>query len=213
VTVWIEPLKEHKALVVQPDAPTIVPVPSPCSVPNLADLTVAEAEASAAHAGCKLTVEGAPLERADIQTVARQSPEAGQSGESVAVWVNPFCAASAEAQPGGIGPTATPGPTELVSGFYLDGGPLDVFSNPGCSRPEQPSGAGAVEVLNEAGEVVATGTSEYGHLVEVPLPAGTYKFRATFLDASINGEHPIESSSVEIPPGDTVRLNFVLSIP
>jgi len=76
----------------------------------------------------------------------------------------------------GADPAVTPGPSELVSGFYLEGG------------------------------------SEYGRLVEIPLPAGTYELRATFLDALINGVHPIESSSVKIPPGDTVRLSFVLQI-
>lgn len=217
VTVWIEPLKEqhdpHDPSTSQPTVPTPVSGSSLCSVPNLTGLTVVEAETSAARAGCKLKVKGAPLERAEVQTVAWQSPEAAQSAESVTIWINPFCATSAEVSPGVPGPTATPGPTGLVSGFYLDGGPLRLFSSPGCSRPEQPSGAGSVEVLNESGTLVATGTSEYGHLVEIQLPAGTYELRATFLDALINGVHPIETTSVEIPSGDSVRLDFVLQIP
>jgi hypothetical protein len=213
VTIWIEPLKEQRSnpLTSQPTAPTPVPGSSLCSVPNLTGLTVLQAEAGAARAGCKLRVEGAPLNDAGVQTVARQSPEAAQSAESVTVSVNPVCTASAEMPPTVSGPT--PGPTGLVSGFYLDGGPLEVFSNPGCSRPEQPSGAGSVEVLNESGTLVATGTSEAGRPLEIRLPAGTYKLRATFLDAFINGVHPIETRSVEIPPGDSVRLDFVLQIP
>ena len=108
----------------------------------------------------------------------------------------------------------TPGPTELVSGFYLVGGPDSRrFSTPGCRLPEPPPGSGTVEVLNASGALVAMQTSGYGHFVEIPLPPGTYTANGTFLGATVNGVHPKEAESVVIPPGRTVRQDFFLSIP
>jgi hypothetical protein len=115
--------------------------------------------------------------------------------------------------PRGSEPVRSPGPTELVSGFYLDGGPLARFSDPGCIRPAPPPGVGIVEVINPTtGALVATQTSERGRFAEIPLPAGSYTIRGTFLDATINGVHPHKTESVIIPPGRTVRQDFFLGI-
>jgi hypothetical protein len=111
-------------------------------------------------------------------------------------------------------PVLTPGSTELVSGFYIVGGPLARFSDPGCKRPAPPPYAGTVEVTNSSGAVVATQTSTRGHFVEIPLAAGSYTIAGTFLDATINGGvHPKESQSVVIPPGHTARQDFFLGVP
>jgi hypothetical protein len=67
--------------------------------------------------------------------------------------------------------------------------------------------------MNASGAVVATQTSIDGHFVEIPLPAGSYKVTGTFLDATDNGVHPKKTEAVVIPPGDTVRQDFFLSIP
>jgi hypothetical protein len=105
------------------------------------------------------------------------------------------------------------GPTELISGFYLDGGPLARFSSPGCRRPEPPPGAGTVEVIDSAtGAVVAAQTSTPGRFVEIQLPAGSYTIVGTFADAIVNGQHPTQSRSVEIPAGHSVREDFTFSI-
>ncbi len=200
VTVWLNPLIVSRNLVV-------------CTVPKLTGLTVAEAEASAAHAGCTLNVEGAPLERAEVQTVERQSPEQSQLSGGVTVSANPFCAGSAASGPLIREPMVTRGPTELVSGFFIAGGPLDLFSTPECKRPEPSPGAGTVEVIDASGTLVATGTSAPGQFVEVPLPAGAYTIRGTFLQAFINGVNPKETESVEVTQGDTVRQDFVLGVP
>jgi hypothetical protein len=134
----------------------------------------------------------------------------------------PECFGSAAYGPEIKEPLLTPGPTELVSGFYLDGGPLVKFSAPGCKRPEPSPEAGTVEVMNPSGEVVATQTSEYGHFVEIPLPAGFYTITGTFLWAefctsepggTIDCVHPKETRSIVIPAGYTVRRDFTLGIP
>ena len=185
-----------------------------CHVPRLTGLTLEVARVRAAHARCTLRVKGAPLDQARIQTVERQSPAGGRrSSSSVTVWLNPVCRGSAAYGPTIKEPVVTNGPTELVSGFYLDGGPLSTFSDPNCLRPEPPPDAGTVEVIDASGVVVATSTSATGHFVKIPLPAGSYTIRGTFLDATINGAHPTKAESVVIPPYDTVRQDFFLSIP
>jgi hypothetical protein len=129
------------------------------------------------------------------------------------------CHGSAEYAPK-IEQPLTLGPTELVSGFYLDGGPLVGFSAPGCERPEPPPGAGTVEVLSASGTLVATQTSERGHFIVIPLPPGSYTITGTFLDATVcsgmsaaNCQHPTETTSIEVQAGYTVRQDFVLQIP
>jgi hypothetical protein len=189
-------------------------VRSVCHVPRITGLTLSVARDRAARAGCTLRVKGAKLEQSGIQTVDRQLPAAGGRSSSITVWLNPFCNGSAAQGPGLKEPVVTPGPTELVSGFYLDGGPLVRFSDPGCKRPAPPPGAGIVEVMNPTtGVVVATQTSERGRFVKIPLPAGSYTIRGTFLDATTNSVHPHETESVVIPPGRTVRQDFFLDIP
>jgi hypothetical protein len=110
----------------------------------------------------------------------------------------------------------TPGPTGLVSGFYLDGGPA---APRGCEWPAPTPGPGTVEVTNASGEVVATQTSEAGHFVEIPLPPGTYTITSTFVSATFckgagtaNCVHPTETYAVTITAGYTVRKDFVVQI-
>jgi hypothetical protein len=184
-----------------------------CAVPRLTTLTLTVARERAARAGCTLRVKGAELERATVQTVERQSPVRGRRASGVTVWLNPFCHGSAAYGPELAEPTVTPGPTELVGGFYLVGGPLARFSDPGCKRPAPPPGAGSVDVMNASGTIVATQTSNRGHFVVIPLPAGSYTITGTFGDATINGMHPKKTVSLVIPPGHTVRQDFFLSVP
>ena len=68
-------------------------------------------------------------------------------------------------------------------------------------------------MANAAGAVVATQAVASGSLATIALPAGSYTVTGTFLDWTRNGQHPVESMSVEIPPNRTVRKDFVLSIP
>lgn len=183
-----------------------------CHAPRLTGLTLEVARARAAHAHCMLRLKGAPLERAAIQTVARQSPRAGRRFASVTVWMNPLCFGSADYGPVTKEPRLTAGPTELISGFYLDGGPAAPYSSASCMRPEPKPESGIVEVIDSSGNVVATETSAQGHFVEIPLPAGSYMIRGTFLRAAINEVHPVETKSLVIPAGYSVRQDFSLDL-
>jgi hypothetical protein len=185
-----------------------------CRVPRLTRLTLSEVRVRARRAGCALRLEGARPEQANVQTVQRQSPAAGVRSARVTVWIGRACYGSAAYGPGIQEPAVKPGPTELISGFYIAGGPLVRFSSPGCRRPEPPPQAGTVEVIDPAtGAVIATQTSVDGVFVQIPLPAGKYTVRVTFLDATLNGAHPSETLSVSIPAGDSVRQDFVLPVP
>lgn len=185
-----------------------------CHIPHLTGLTFQAARLTAVHAGCRLRDKGARLERGDLQTVARQSPAAGRHGSLVTVWLNPVCNREADYGPEINEPAVEAGPTELVSGFYLVGGPpTRRFSSPQCRLPEPPPGPGTVEVVDASGTVVATKASVRGQFVEIPLQAGSYTIRGTFLNATVNGVHPTRMESLVIPAGHTVRQDFFLSIP
>ncbi len=170
--------------------------------------------------------------------VDRQSPGARAHASVVTVWLSPInvkadespptppqvpperpeepeppCWGSAEYGSGIREPLLTPGPTEFVSGFFLDGGPLVGFSAPGCERPVPPPGGGTVEVMSASGTLVARQTSEGGHFAEVALPPGSYTVVGTFTSAIINGTPAQQTESVVIPAGYTVRQDFVLQIP
>jgi hypothetical protein len=131
----------------------------------------------------------------------------------VSVWLNPFCTGTAAYPPAITEPLVTAGPTELVSGFFLVGGPLTFFSRPHCSRPPPVPESGNVVVKDASGVVVATRASTGGHFVKIPLPPGTYTISGTFQEASFNGRHPERTQQVTIPPGDSVRQDFFLDVP
>ena len=187
-----------------------------CHAPLLEGLTFKLARTIAERAGCRIRVKGSPVTRAQVQTVARQSPAAGGVTSTMTVWLNPACRkGGGKVAPEIHEPHIKAGPAELISGFYLVGGPPPhYFSAPKCPRhPEPPPGPGTVVVLDASGAVLATQTSVASHFVEIPLAPGSYTVRGTFLDTTRNGTHPTKSETVVIPAGHTVRQDFLLNVP
>jgi hypothetical protein len=185
-----------------------------CSVPKLSGLVVAAARRRVAKAGCRLRLLGAPVERDTVQTIARQRPRAGQRRRVATAWVNPLCAGSADAGPPSGEPLAKPGPTELVSGLYLVGGPLRLRSVPRCASIVGTPGAGTITVSDPAtGAIVATDTVATGQLAKIPLPPGTYTVVGTYANAYTGDQH-IESlpRTVTIPPGETIRQDVTRGV-
>jgi hypothetical protein len=185
----------------------------PCRVPRLVGLTFKKAKLRAERAGCQLQQAGPAVKRPIVQTIARQSPAAGRRAASLTVWLNPLCFGAALYGPTIKEPRATAGPTELVSGFFLRGGPLRQFSSRHCFRPAPPPGAGTVVVRDTTGNVVATQTSSRGRFVTIPLPPGAYTITGTFSDASVNGVQPEVTQQIMIPAGKTIRQDFFLDLP
>jgi predicted metal-binding membrane protein len=190
-------------------------MPTTCRVPRLTGLVLSVARERSAKAGCRIRLAGAHVQVPSVQTIRGQSPHDGRHGRVVTVWVNPICNGSAAAGPGMSEPSRSTGPTELVSGLYIVGGPLRLWSEPRCKpRPGEP-GAGTVTVRDSAnGSIVASQTVTRGHLATIPLTPGTYTIQGTFANATFNGQ-PGESipTTVEIQAGKTVRQDVFLSVP
>jgi hypothetical protein len=186
-----------------------------CNAAHLTGLTVEKARPRARHAGCSLRLRGVKLTMASIQTIARTHVEGG----TIVAWVNPLCPHMAAAGPPGGEPKLTPGPSELISGLYLAGGPLLLASAPHCREIVGTPTAGTITVRDLAppagdGAVVATETVGQGQLAHLMLAPGTYSVEGVFGEASINGMHgESQPLTVKIPAGDTVRDDVVLPIP
>jgi hypothetical protein len=189
-------------------------------VPRLTGLTLAKARQLAAESGCRIRVAGAPIlgpygQRVrvsggeDERRIARQAPRPG--GQSIDVWLVPECAEMGAPGPPPGEPFVKHGPTELISGLYVAGGPFEVF--PGRCRKGIP-GPGTITVTDSAsGATVARTTVARGQLATIPLAPGTYAIDGTFSDATINGKPMTSSASVTIPPSRTVRLDIIASVP
>jgi hypothetical protein len=184
-----------------------------CRVPRLVGLTVKAAEARARASGCRLALHGATLERAQVQTIRRQTPTRGRA-RAIQAWVNPLCPGSAELPGPRHEPIHTPGPPELLSGLYLDGGPLTFRSAPDCERLEGTPWAGTITVRNASGSIVAVRHVAAGHLATIPLRPGAYTITAEFDGAIVNERHAVVGpTAVEIPPHTVVRKDLALNIP
>jgi hypothetical protein len=183
-----------------------------CHVPKLTGRTVAAARTSARHAGCRLRIRGAKLQLAAVQTVRRQSPPAGHRSRVVTITINPECHTEGLPGPPSGEPLLTAGATELVSGIFLEGGPLVIYSTPGCVRhdpPETPR-AGTITVTDPSTDaVVATRTVAAGQLADIPLAPGAYA-----VSGSAGGLSALTTPvMVTIPAGFTVRQDVTVPVP
>jgi hypothetical protein len=191
-------------------------------VPRLVGLSLSAARARAARAGCKLQareagsgqiIEKRLYGRNSTQPVVRQAPRAGRAGRvgrTVTVWLKPLCSQSADPGPPAGEPFVKPGPTELVSGLFLDGGPHR-FS-PRC-RSGTPS-PGTVTVTNPTtGAVIASDSVASGQLATIPLAPGTYDIQGTFGNA-FSDDQAIQTQpqQVTITAGYTVRQDVLANI-
>jgi hypothetical protein len=191
-------------------------------VPRLVGLSLSAARHRAARAGCKLQareagsgqiVEQQPHSRNLAQPVVRQTPRAGRAGgvgRTVTVWLKPLCYQSADPGPPAGEPLVKRGPTELISGLFLDGGPPR--SSPHC-RSGTPS-PGTITVSNPTtGAAIASDSVASGQLATIPLAAGTYTIQGTFGNAFSNGQAiSPPPQQVTITAGYTVRQDVVASI-
>ena len=155
-----------------------------CTAPNVVGVSLAQARRALGASGCAVTIRqlaghgsyrppSAPDPR---QIVARQSPGAGASAGGVTVWLKPLCYQPAAPGPTSATPALAPGPTELVTGLFLSGGPLR--SSTSCRRGS-PS-AGTVTVATAAGRVLTSRAVRAGRFAIFPLRPGRYEVSGTF---------------------------------
>jgi hypothetical protein len=185
-----------------------------CRVPRLTGLTVSGARKRAAEAGCRVRLLGAPVKRPEVQTIRGQTAHP-RPLQAIAVWVNPLCSGSAEAGPPHGEPFLAPGPTGLLSGLYLDGGPHRFRSAPRCASIAGTPSPGTIAVSDPlSGAVVADKSVAEGRLASIALPPGTYVIVGTFANSFTNGQH-IQSfpRTITIVAGKTVRQDVSVGIP
>jgi hypothetical protein len=146
-----------------------------CVTPKLVGLTERAAAHRASAAGCLIHLAGARLKQATVQTIAVQAPAPGTRSVAVRLTLNPLCFGSAlNGPPHNEG--MRPGPTELITGLYLVGGPALPYSSPHCRQKPGTPGPGTIDVLDATGgTLVASQTIKRGRLVTFRLPPGRYR--------------------------------------
>jgi hypothetical protein len=187
-----------------------------CRAPRLVGLTLELAVGQMAVAHCNgvnpREPDGGPAEATtSIQRIIeRQSPKPGAPATAVTVWLRALCWQSAEPGPPAGEPFIRRGPTTLVSGLFLDGGPLRRRSSCRSGTPSP----GTIEVLDPSDtRLVARQRVRAGRLAHIRLAPGTYFVRGTFANATSNGA-PIQTLPVRvrIPSHRIVRRDVVASI-
>ncbi len=187
---------------------------SGCRAPDVVGVSLASARAALGASGCQVLVRElpghgefvAPNTPQGRQIVARQSPRAGASTELVTIWLQPLC--SQPAQPGPAQARAvTSGPTELISGLFLLGGPARTSTQCRTGNPL----AGTITVRRLAGgRAIASRAVREGRFAVFPLSPGRYEVQGSFADARQSGA-PIETvpEPVTITAQRTTRLNLI----
>lgn len=204
------------ALVMVTLTPLIVTVPSnsvsaatrSCHAPRMIGLTVAAARNRAALRGCQLRLSGALVKMAQIQSIRTQSPRPGQVTKLLTVVVNPLCPSSSNIGPPPGEPLETPGPTELDTGLFIEGGAFIYRSAPNCKDLMGKSSAGTITVTNSSGTVIADSTLTTGQLLKITLDAGQYTIAGIFA----GGNH-VGPTTVTVAAGEVVRQDLVLDVP
>jgi hypothetical protein len=145
---------------------------------------------------------------AKIQSIRTQSPRPGQVTNLLTAAVNPLCPSSSNIGPPPGEPLETPGPTELDTGLFIEGGAFIYRSAPNCKDLVGSSSAGTITVTNSAGAVIASTTLTAGQLLKITLGAGQYTINGVF--ANGNDVGPM---TVAVAAGEVVRQDLVLDVP
>jgi hypothetical protein len=180
-----------------------------CHAPRLTGLTVTVARRHAKVAGCDVRLVGAKLQMPQIQTIRTQNVRPGRVTRVVTLSVNPLCSGAADNGPPAGEPIITPGPTELISGLFIEGGPFFFRSAPNCKEVAEKSSPGWITVTNAAGTVIVYKMElASGQLLHVKVPAGKYTITGVL---SVNNK--VGPITVNVPAGKTVRQDLTLDAP
>jgi hypothetical protein len=180
-----------------------------CHAPQLTRLTVTAARTRAKAAGCALRLTGASVTMPAVQTIRTQNVRAGRSAKSVTVSVNPLCPGPADLGPPSGEPLITTGASELVTGLFLEGGPIVDRSAPVCKDLAGKSTGGTITITNDAGTTIANAMKlTPGQLLYVNVPAGPYTISGVFSDGTTAVPITVTVSSDQI-----VRQDLVDDIP
>jgi hypothetical protein len=186
-----------------------------CVAPDVVGVNLAMARRALSSSGCGVTVRQLPGHGSFVtpsgpdgrQIVARQSPGGGGRTSSVTVFLEPLCAQPAQPGPKHAGAEQRRGPTELVAGLYVEGGPLQ--TSPHC-RNALPQG-GTLTVSSSAGEIVASRRVRDGHFAIFPLAPGSYVLAGSLSRAG--GRLDVPPTGFTIAARRTTHVNTVAVLP
>ena len=146
---------------------------------------------------------------AQIQTIRAQRPGPGRVATLLTVIVNPLCPSSSNFGPPPGEPLETPGPTELDTGLFMEGGAFIYRSAPNCKELVGKSLAGTITVTNAAGTVIADNVAvAAGQLLKITLASGQYTITGV-----LAGGNKVGPTTVTVPAGEVVRQDLVLLVP
>jgi hypothetical protein len=183
--------------------------PTNCRAPRLTGATVTVARRDAKVAGCTLRLIGAKLQVPQVQTILRQSVPVGRLTEVVTPTVNPLCGGAALDGPPPGEPLISAGPTELISGLFIEGGPYVMRSAPTCKDVAETSSPGTITVTDAAGTVIVNReVLARGELLHVKVAPGRYT-----ITGNLTKNNKLGPVTVKVPNGDTVRQDLTLQVP
>ena len=107
-------------------------------------------------------------------------------------------------------PAAGPGPTALVGGIYIVGGAVNPPDCVGHVGPTPPT-AGTVQVVDSAGNVVATQMVPAGQTFTIAIPPGTYTLRGGPGSSPANFCH--SNGPVTVTRGNQTPVEVVCDVP
>lgn len=180
-----------------------------CRAPRMFGLNVATARTRARNAGCHLRLVGAAVKMPSIQTIRTQSVRPGTRAKVVTISVNPLCPGSAALGPPPGEPITTLGPTELISGLFIEGGAFIYRSAPNCKSFVCKSSSGTISVTNSVGTVIVNNVAlTAGQLLHDNVAPGAYSISGVF-----SGGNRVGPTIVRVLSGEVVRQDLVLDVP
>jgi len=180
-----------------------------CHAPRMIGLTVSVARSRAKIAGCSLRFAGARVQVPTIQTIHTQSVLPGRPARVISVSVNPLCESSVNPGPPPGEPILKAGPSEIITGLFIEGGAVMLRSAPVCKDVVGKSDGGTITITNSVGTVFADHMAlTAGQLLYVNVPAGTYTVSGVFA-----GGNKVGPITVTVPAGEIVRQDLVLDVP
>jgi hypothetical protein len=192
---------------------------SGCLTPEVVGVDLAMARQALVSSGCNVQIRQLPAHGELVtpsppdgrQLVARQRPLRGVRTPDVTLWLEPLCAQPAQPGPRRRGPVTSAGPNELISGLFVQGGPLQ--RAPHC-RIGVPAGGVLTVSSASGGRVIARRSVRPGHYGIFPLSPGRYLLAGTLARAGGEaGPSQLGPELVTIARNRTTRLNVVVPVP
>lgn len=196
-------------------APTAAGQPAAgCVAPDIVGVSLTQARHVLSASGCAVATRllaghgrlVAPQNPDPRQLVAAQTPRAGARTGTVTLSLRPLCAQPAAPGPDSRGVSVTTGPSELVSGLFVEGGPLLLSAR--C-RHGSPS-AGTLTVTRPDGTLVSERSVRAGRYAVFPLKPGRYLLLGTFAGPQ---NKPTVAQPVTIASRRTTHADVVTDVP